>query len=105
MTAGGRAEPTPAVGRAAPPPTGRWGPYREGSRAPEVVPSAVHSPDLHSPQPHGGRLAERLVAPDRARDLAAEAAGLPAVALDGRDGRDQGRRLRRHVVAHPAAGR
>ena len=42
-------------------------------------PSAV-SP----PAPHGGRLTERLVAPDRADALAAEATRLPAVPLDGR---------------------
>jgi len=42
-------------------------------------PSAV-SP----PAPHGGRLTERLVPADRAETLAAEAARLPAVALDGR---------------------
>ena len=70
MTADGRAASPAADGR---------GPNREGSRAREVVPAAVHSP-----QPHGGRLTERLVAADRAEDLAAEAARLPAVALDGR---------------------
>ena len=39
---------------------------------------------LSPPAPHGGRLTERLVAPDRADALAAEAARLPAVPLDGR---------------------
>ena len=68
-----------ADGRAASPAADGRGPNREGSRAREVVPAAVHSP-----QPHGGRLTERLVAADRAEDLAAEAARLPAVALDGR---------------------
>jgi sulfate adenylyltransferase len=36
------------------------------------------------PVPHGGRLVERLVPADRAETLAAEAARLPAVRLDGR---------------------
>ena len=36
------------------------------------------------PAPHGGRLAERLVPADRAEALAAQAARLPAVSLDGR---------------------
>jgi sulfate adenylyltransferase len=36
------------------------------------------------PVPHGGRLVERLVPTDRAEALAAEAARLPAVRLDGR---------------------
>ena len=42
------------------------------------------SPDPHGPRPHGGRLVERLVPAERAEDLAAEAARLPALALDGR---------------------
>jgi sulfate adenylyltransferase len=37
-----------------------------------------------TPEPHGGRLTERLVPAERAGELAAEAARLPAVALDGR---------------------
>jgi sulfate adenylyltransferase len=45
-----------------------------------VSPSSPPSP----PSPHGGRLTERLVAADRAGALAAEAARLPAVRLDGR---------------------
>jgi len=36
------------------------------------------------PAPHGGGLTERLVVPDRADALAAQAARLPAVPLDGR---------------------
>ena len=36
------------------------------------------------PVPHGGRLVERLVPADRSETLAAEAARLPAVRLDGR---------------------
>ena len=46
---------------------------------PAAPPGAV-SP----PAPHGGRLTERLVVPERVDALAAEAARLPAVALDGR---------------------
>jgi sulfate adenylyltransferase len=78
--ANGHAAPSTAAGRA---------PKREGSRPREEGRTAVHSPhahgpDPHGPQPHGGRLIERLVAGDRAEALAAEAARLPAVALDGR---------------------
>jgi hypothetical protein len=54
-----------ADGRAAPPATDGRAPNREGSRAREVGPAAVHSP-----HPHGGRLTERLVAADRADDPA-----------------------------------
>jgi sulfate adenylyltransferase/3'-phosphoadenosine 5'-phosphosulfate synthase len=80
-----RAGTSPAVGRA---------PDREGSRYPEAGRTAVHSPHPHDshphdshphgPTPHGGRLTERLVPPDLAEGLAAEAARLPAVVLDGR---------------------
>jgi ATP sulfurylase/adenylyl-sulfate kinase len=75
----GRAGASPTVGRARTSPVGGRAPDREGSRPQEVVPAAVNSPT-----PHGGRLTERLVPADRAEDLAAEAARLPAVALDGR---------------------
>ncbi|MFL6226428.1 MAG: sulfate adenylyltransferase [Actinomycetes bacterium] len=68
--AGGGVEPAPADGRA---------PNREGSRWRDGGRTAVHSP-----HPHGGRLTERLIPADRAEALAAEAARLPAVALDGR---------------------
>jgi sulfate adenylyltransferase len=70
MTAGGNGAPPTAGGRA---------PSREGSRPTESVGRVVHSP-----QPHGGRLTERLVAADQAEALAAQAARLPAVPLDGR---------------------
>jgi sulfate adenylyltransferase len=46
--------------------------------------TAAPSSVLAAPAPHGGRLTERLVPADRAEALAAEAARLPAVALDGR---------------------
>jgi sulfate adenylyltransferase len=93
MTAGGRAGPTPAGGRAGTSPAGgRAGtspadgraPNREGSRRRDGERTVAHSPHPHSPHPHGGRLTERLVPADRAEALAAEAARLPAVALDGR---------------------
>jgi sulfate adenylyltransferase len=95
----GRAGTSPADGRA---------PNREGSRPREGGRTAVHSPRPNphplgpspqgsqpqgshpqgphpqGPQPHGGWLTERLVSADRAGELAAEAARLPAVALDGR---------------------
>ena len=103
--ASGRVAPSSAVGRA---------PNREGSRPREEGRTAVHSPrphlsqphspdphgshphspdphglhphspHPHSPDPHGGRLVERLVFDGRAEELAAEAARLPAVVLDGR---------------------
>jgi sulfate adenylyltransferase len=78
--ASGRVAPSSAVGRA---------PNREGSRPREEGRTAVHSPrphisHPHSPDPHGGRLVERLVPDDRAEELAAEAARMPAVVLDGR---------------------
>jgi len=75
VTASSRSAPPTADGRA---------PNREGSRRRDEGRTAVHSPHPHSPDPHGGRLTERLVAADRAGGLAAEAARLPAVALDGR---------------------
>jgi Adenylylsulphate kinase len=65
MTADGRAAPPATDGRAAPPATDGRAPNREGSRAREVGPAAVHSP-----HPHGGRPTERLVAADRADDPA-----------------------------------
>ena len=46
--------------------------------------TVAQSGSLALPAPHGGRLTERLVAADRAETLAAQAARLPAVALDGR---------------------
>ena len=49
-----------------------------------VTQPAPGSPHPHTPEPHGGRLTERLVPAERAGELAAEAARLPAVALDGR---------------------
>jgi sulfate adenylyltransferase len=79
----------PVGGRAAPSTTDGRAPEREGSRPREEGRTAVHSPrppssHPHSPDPHGGRLVERLVSDDRAEELAAEAGRLPAVALDGR---------------------
>jgi sulfate adenylyltransferase len=104
------AAPAPAAGRAHAGTTVAVGraPNREGSRQRDGGRTAVHSPGRdrertavdsprwdggrtavdsphrYDPPPHGGRLTERLVGPDRAEDLAAEAARLPAVALDGR---------------------
>ena len=46
--------------------------------------TAVPGGSAWLPAPHGGRLAERLVPADRAEALAAQAARLPAVSLDGR---------------------
>jgi adenylylsulfate kinase len=63
-------------------PTDGWAPNREGGRPRDGGRTAVHTPHPHGPDPHGGRLVERLVPPDRAEDLAAEANRLPAVALD-----------------------
>jgi sulfate adenylyltransferase len=83
--------PATAGGRGAPPPTDGRAPNREGSRWREAGRTAVHSPDPQGgpdphgrPDPHGGRLVERLVPVAEAEALAAEAARLPAVALDGR---------------------
>jgi sulfate adenylyltransferase len=56
----------------------------EASAARVLALLGPRSPDPHGPRPHGGRLVERLVPAERAEDLAAEAARLPAVALDGR---------------------
>jgi sulfate adenylyltransferase len=82
----------PGPGRAGTPPAAGRAPDQEGSRPAEREGRGIHSPhspDPHGPVPdgpvpHGGRLRERLVAADRAEELAAEAARLPAVALDGR---------------------
>jgi sulfate adenylyltransferase len=46
--------------------------------------SAARERAAAPPVPHGGRLVERLVPPDQAAALEAEAARLPAVPLDGR---------------------
>ena len=46
--------------------------------------TAASNGPVSPPPPHGGRLTERLIMADRAGTLAAEAARLPAVRLDGR---------------------
>jgi sulfate adenylyltransferase len=46
--------------------------------------TAARAATVSAPAPHGGALVERLVPADRAERLAAEAARLPAVRLDGR---------------------
>jgi sulfate adenylyltransferase len=102
----GRAAPSPADGRA---PNREGSRHPEAGRTavhsphplnpdlhhpphplnPDLHPPHLANPDLrgshpHAPEPHGGRLTERLVPSDRAGELAAEAAWLPAVVLDGR---------------------
>jgi hypothetical protein len=44
-----RPHPTSGEGHAGPPPAGAWGPYREGSRSPELGDPVVHSPPTPTP--------------------------------------------------------